>query len=136
MNVAFFLTPKRDVVWVPTSASVSEAIRLMRAGRYAAVQLLDEDGRYAGTLTEGDLLWHVVRPSLQTQQLTLEASVLTVRRRTNVRAVRIDVQVEVLVSRSIEQNFVPVTDDRDVFIGIVPRRPLIEHCARLAGLRS
>jgi hypothetical protein len=27
-----------------------------------------------------------------------------------------------------------VVDDREVFIGIVPRKPIIEHCARLAGL--
>ena len=39
-----------------------------------------------------------------------------------------------LVARASRQNFVPVVDDREVFIGIVRRQTIIEHCARRAGI--
>ena len=38
--------------------------------------------------------------------------------------------------RAANQNFVPVLDDCEVFIGIVPRKPIIEHCAFRVGILS
>ncbi len=46
-----------------------------------------------------------------------------------VRAVGIEAQVEELFSRALEQNFVPVVDSRDVFVGIVRRREILVHCS-------
>ena len=45
--------------------------------------------------------------------------------------VHIDAEMEELLSRATDQNFVPVVDSRDVFIGIVRRRDLIQYCLRL-----
>ncbi len=36
-----------------------------------------------------------------------------------------------LITLVIDQNFVPVIDDNDVFIGIVRRREVLEHYTRL-----
>jgi CBS domain-containing protein len=33
-----------------------------------------------------------------------------------------------LVERATSQNFVPVVDDKDAFIGIVTRRAIIKYC--------
>jgi predicted transcriptional regulator len=33
-----------------------------------------------------------------------------------------------LVDRATTQNFVPVVDDKDAFIGIVTRRSIIQYC--------
>ena len=40
-------------------------------------------------------------------------------------AVRVDVKMDELLNRSMSQNFIPVTDDRDYFIGIVTRQDII-----------
>jgi hypothetical protein len=58
-------------------------------------------------------------------------SLVDVPRRVTNLPVNIDAEVEELLSRAIEQNFVPVIDSRGVFIGIVRRRPIIEHCAQI-----
>jgi hypothetical protein len=64
-----------------------------------------------------------------------EVSLAEVPRRVVHRSVNIEAQVEQLLSLAAEQNFIPVVDSRDVFIGIVRRRVILEHCARLLGER-
>ena len=59
MNILFFLTPKSDVAFIYSDANLREAIDLMEAHRYSALPILTKQGRYAGTLTEGDLLWYM-----------------------------------------------------------------------------
>jgi CBS-domain-containing membrane protein len=43
--------------------------------------------------------------------------------------VHIDANMNDLISKAKAQNFVPVTDDRKQFIGIVRRSDIIEYCA-------
>jgi CBS domain-containing protein len=33
-----------------------------------------------------------------------------------------------LIARASQQNFVPVVDDKDTFIGIVTRKAIIKYC--------
>ena len=81
--------------------------------------LLQRDGRLV------DFLMEDLAPYSDAQ---VGASVRDVQRCTNNRAVHIDAKLETLVLRAAEQNFVPVLDDREVFIGIVRRRSIIEQC--------
>lgn len=125
MNVAFFLTPKADVAWVKTTATVRQAIERMEHHRYTAVPLLDPEGRFAGTLTEGDLLWFLKRhPALRFED-TERVPLAAVERRVALKPVHVDQDVEALLDLVVDQNFVPVVDDRDVFIGIVRRRSVL-----------
>ena len=127
MNIAFFLTPKADVAWVKTTSTVRQAIERMEHYRYTAVPLLAPDGQYAGTLTEGDLLWFMKEnPSIRfvdTEHIPLEM----VKRRMSVRPLRIDADIEALFNLVLDQNFVPVVDDREVFIGLVRRRAVLSY---------
>ena len=41
--------------------------------------------------------------------------------------VTISASIENLIIRAMETNFVPITDDRGMFIGIVTRRLIIKH---------
>ena len=42
-------------------------------------------------------------------------------------SVKISVDMKELYERALNQNFIPVTDDSGVFIGIVTRKDLISH---------
>ena len=49
------------------------------------------------------------------------------RRKDNV-PVRVTTSMHDLVERASHQNFVPVVDDKNAFIGIITRRAIIQYC--------
>jgi len=49
------------------------------------------------------------------------------RRKDNI-PVRVTAEMSDLVSRASGQNFVPVVDDKDAFIGIITRSAIIKYC--------
>lgn len=127
MNILFFLTPKEDVAYIQETDTLRQAMEKMEHRGYTAIPLLTEDGKYVGTVTEGDILWQLKRqgfPSLDTLE---HSSVSEVKRRREVRAVSVTESMESLLERVLEQNYVPVIDDKQSFIGIVTRRDVIRH---------
>jgi CBS-domain-containing membrane protein len=136
MNVAFFLTPKRYVVWLPNDATMRQAFDRMESTGYSALPVLDAAGHYTCTVTEGDLLRKLVgsERGMSIEQMSL-VPLDEVPVRKHVRATSIEVEIEHLLERAIEQNFVPVVDSRRAFIGIVRRREILEHFAQAVPKR-
>jgi len=54
--------------------------------------------------------------------------ILEISRRKDNIPVRVTTSMQELVERSSTQNFVPVVDDKDTFIGIVTRSAIIKFC--------
>lgn len=127
MNIAFFLTPKDQLVYLKYNATMRQALERMEYHRYTAVPLIDDEGRYVGTLTEGDLLWKLKNtPGFgfeQTHKISLE----DVPQRIKNEPIRIDAKIGHLIPLVQKQNFVPVVDDSGIFIGIVRRKDIIEY---------
>lgn len=131
INIAFFLIPKKEVVHLPVSATMRQAIERMEYHRYSAVPLLDTKGKYAGTLTEGDLLWKMKNTLGLTFENTDKIRITDIPRRIINEPVRIDAEINSLLNLASTQNFVPVVDDEETFIGIIRRREIIGYFARL-----
>lgn len=131
MNIAFFLVPKKEVVYLSPESTVRQALERMEYHRFSAVPLLDQDGRYVGTITEGDLLWKLKN----TPGLSFESSnkvyLKDVPQRMHNKPVHIDSEIEDLISLAKVQNFVPVVDDKSIFIGMIRRSEIIDYCAKL-----
>ena len=138
MNIAFFLTPKADVAWVPATCTVRQAIERMENHSYTAVPVLTPEGGYDSTLTEGDILWFMKQHPEVRFWDTERVLLAEVTRRMVLQPVNIDAEIEALLSLAIDQNFVPVVDGRGAFIGIVRRRSvLVFYRDRMsAALRS
>lgn len=129
MNIAFFLTPKHEVVCLTLNATLRQTLERMEYHRYTAVPILNEDGEYVGTVTEGDLLWHMKNSNSEVtfenaSKFMLKDVSLNMRNK----SVRIDSNMEDLINLAKVQNFVPVVDDMNRFIGIVRRSQIIEYC--------
>ena len=125
LNILFFLTPKEELAYVYEDYDVSETLAVMEGRRYAAIPVLKDSGEYLGTITEGDLLWAIKNGYGLDFRKAMRLPISSLPRRSDNRAVTISTDIDQLFAISLEQNFVPVVDDRDVFIGIVTRRNII-----------
>ena len=128
MNILFFLKPKSDLAFIYDYHTLRQAMEIMEYHKYSSVPIIDRDGKYIGTITEGDLLWGLKRLNLLDIKKSENISVMKIERRLDYRPVRADCDVEDLIGRAMEQNFVPVIDDQGNFIGIVTRKDIIGYC--------
>ena len=128
MNIAFFLTPKKEVVFESLSNTMRQAMERMEFHRYTAIPILDDDGKYTGTLTEGDLLWELKNTPELDFNNTSKVKISDLSMHMHFDPVHIDTNIEDLVAASISQNFVPVVDDNDIFIGIIKRSDILTYC--------
>lgn len=127
MNILFFLTPKKDVAFVPYNCTLRQALETMDQYRYTALPILNDQGMYVGTLTEGDLLRYIKGHASLNLKSAEDIRISSLPRRWHYKPVNIGCTMEELVEASIRQNFVPVIDDSKVFIGIIRRRHIIEQ---------
>ena len=131
MNILFFLTPKATCSYLYSDFSVRQALERMESSGYATIPILDRDGRYVGSLTEGDLLWAVKNLCGMDLKRTEGTNIMEIKHRKDYAPVSVNTDVEDLVAKAVDQNFVPVVDDKDSFIGIVTRRGIMRHCLNI-----
>lgn len=132
MNIAFFLTPKKDVICEKPSSTMRQALERMEHHRYTAIPLVDDKGRYVGTVTEGDILWKLKNTEDLNFKNTDKVLLAEVPRHMRNNPVNIHADIEDIISLAINQNFVPVVDDNNVFIGIIKRSDIINYCYKKA----
>lgn len=128
MNIAFFLTPKNEVVCESIESTMRQVIEKMEHHGYTAIPLIDKYGKYVGTLTEGDLLWKLKNTMNLNFRNTETVKVKDIPRRVKHKSVTISEDIESLINLAVNQNFVPVVDDEGIFIGIIKRSDIINYC--------
>ena len=128
MNILFFLTPKSEVAYLYEYYTIRQALEKMEYHRYSSIPIISKDGKYIGTITEGDLLWTLKNDFSLDLKSIEDICIDKVNRRKDNRPVSINADIEDLISKSMNQNFVPVIDDQDIFIGIIKRRDIIDYC--------
>lgn len=57
VNILFFLTPKSDVAYIFEDETLRQTLEKMEHRKFSCIPLLSLDGKYKGTISEGDLLW-------------------------------------------------------------------------------
>ena len=137
MNLLFFLTPKQDVLYIYEDFTLRQTLEKWANQRFATIPVLKCNGEYVGTITEGDILWGMKN----LHGLDLEASedvpIASFPRRRDYKAVTVTTDMPTLLRAAIDQNFVPVVDDRNVFIGMVRRTVLLKDMyGKYAGLMT
>jgi len=127
MEIRAFLYPKENVSYLTTSASMKDALECLAKCQFTAIPIIDEAGKYVGTLSEGDLLWKM----RDTPGLTFDnmdtVNVTEIRKRIFNESVRLNADFDDMLTLAADQNFVPVVDDEGVFLGIIRRKDIIEY---------
>lgn len=127
MNILFFLKPKAEVACVFDYHTVRQAMEIMEYYQYSVVPILDKEGKYVGSISEGDILWGLKEQKVFHLKQAEDIAVMKLKRRLDYVPVNIHADMEDLVKKSMQQNFVPVVDDQEKFIGIVTRKDIIGY---------
>ena len=130
MNILFLLTPKAKCAFLHDDDTMRQALERMESSGFAALPILNKDGSYRGTLTEGDLLWGIKKLGLTDLRNMEDHGIMEIAHRRDNTPVSVAAKPEDLVSTAVTQNFVPVVDDKDTFIGIVTRGAIIKYCSQ------
>lgn len=135
MNIAFLLTPKAELAFLYNDFSIRQALEKMNYHKYSAVPVINRDGKYCGTISEGDFLWFLVEgESGDLRKIDIKSvehiAISDIVKQDKNPAVRITATADELLERATNQNFIPVTDDSGSFIGIVTRKKIIDYLAK------
>ncbi|SFT28099.1 CBS domain-containing protein [Paenibacillus sp. BC26] len=130
MEISYFLLPKDKVSYLTTSATMKDAIEKLEACHYTAIPIIDEEGKYIGTLSEGDLLWKLKDTAGLTFDNMNEVPVSRLKKRIYNECVAIGAMMDDMLTLAADQNFVPVVDDNRIFLGIIRRKDIIAYYTR------
>jgi len=137
VNIASFLLPKSEVAYLHDDMTLRQGLEKLRRSGFTAIPVIDVEDRYVGVVSVGDFLWNILAYNQNLENITeknLES--MTVRdfiQSGKVKPACIDTAMEHLLECAKRQNFVPVIDDRNVFIGIVTRGDIIKYFVEKYG---
>lgn len=126
MNILFFMVPKEKVAFIYDDYSVRQALEKMQTYRYQAIPILNRDGQYVGTLSEGDLLWYIRDKQLNFGK-SEKTEITKIPRNKDHVSISVNKNIEDLIDAASKQNFIPVLDDFGSFIGIVTRKDIMQY---------
>lgn len=127
MNIMFFLIPKCDVAYVYDDFNVRQVLEKIDHYKYSAMPVIDRNGCYVGTICEGDLLTEIKEQCLLNIKMAENIPLLSISRRMDNKPVNAQADMEDLIGKAINQNFVPVVDDNNIFVGIITRKDIIQY---------
>jgi predicted transcriptional regulator len=126
-NIVTLLTPKAFLSYLESQCSLRQGLEKMRNHGFAAMPVVAKDGTYMGTVSEGDFLWQMLDNDLYTLKEQEKISISTIIRKGWNPPVKISATMDDILLRVMEQNFVPVIDDREKFMGIITRKSVIQY---------
>jgi CBS domain-containing protein len=127
MNILAFIKPKNNVVYVYDDDTLKEALSKLEHCRFTSIPILNREGNYVGTLTEGDLLWAIKNETNFDCKKAETIFVSQIRRFRDYVSINMNSNIDELIIKSTTENFVPVVDDHNLFIGIVTRKDIINY---------
>ena len=92
MNILFFLTPKSEVAYIFEDDTLRQTVEKMEHRKFSCIPLLSVDGRYTGTISEGDLLWGLKRLNTIDVKEMEDISIMAIPRRATYKPVHADAE--------------------------------------------
>ena len=125
MNVLRFILPKSSVEYIYKTSTVRQALEKMQYHHYVAIPVLDDEGRYVGTLRNDDLFKYFLEGGAFDARAAERDSVMSILDTEYSAPITHNATMNQLIENVREHNFVPVVDDRGCFIGIILRRDIL-----------
>ena len=100
VNILFFLTPKSDVAYIFEDETLRQTLEKMEHRKFSCIPLLSLDGKYKGTISEGDLLWGMKTLNVPNLKTAEGISIMAIPRRATYKAVHADSDMEDLLDKA------------------------------------
>lgn len=126
-SIAFLLKPKGLIGYITNTSTVRQALEKMRYHGYTAMPVITETGEFYGTINEGDFLWYFLDNAQIDMKDAEDVLLKEIMRLSWNPPVTIDVPLSRVLNRMLNQNFIPVVDDRNIFMGIITRKSVLMY---------
>lgn len=127
MDLLHFTIQKHNVVYAYDDLNLKEVYDLLENNHYTAIPVITRNGLYVGTITEGDILRFLINNENLKREDALSVKISTVTRLRDLEAIEQNSKIQDLILKSTNQNFVPIVDENNYFIGIVTRKEIINY---------
>ncbi len=127
MNILFFLTPKSDVDFINDDASLLKTLQKMQERNYSAIPIVSKTGKYIGTIQSGDILGCIKENFNLSLADAADLPLRNIKRIRDNKAINANSRIEDIFETILNQNFIPVVDDDDSFIGIITRSDVMKY---------
>ena len=126
VNLLIFLTPKSETLYLNQNSTVRQTLENFDIHKYSVVPLIDDDGFFVSTISEGDILSFIKNSCKFDISVAEKMKIKDLELYRPYKALPISTPMDEVVRLALEQNFIPIVDDRGVYIGIVKRKSIID----------
>ena len=125
MNIFRFILPKSSVEYLTDDSTVRQAYEKMRYHNYVAIPIIDNEGKYVGTIRNDDLFRYFLEDGKGSMRRAERERVVNIIKDGSIKPLYHTDTINTMAESLLEHNFAPVVDDRGCFIGIVLRRDVL-----------
>lgn len=132
MNLFNYFTPKSETFYINANSTIRQALEKFDTHKFSVVPLIDSNGMYVSTVSEGDILRYIKNDAHFDITIAEHTPIAQIEKYRPYKPCHTGVSTERVIELALEQNFVPLIDDRGVYIGIVKRKTILEYLRRQA----
>ena len=126
-SIIQLITPKKVTHYILDTSTIRQALEKFDAHKFSVVPLIDKDGHYVGTLSEGDILRFIKNNAKFDISVAENVPVNMIEHYRPYKCLKVDASIDEVYGLALDQNFVPLVDDRDFYIGIIKRKDVLLH---------
>ena len=125
MNILFFLKPKSELAYIYDYHTLRQAMEIMEYHKYSCVPILNKEGKYVGSITEGDVLWALKKLDIFNIKEAEDISIMKIKLRVDYQCVTAESDMEDLIGRAMEQNLYLLSTTRNILSVLLPDETLL-----------
>ena len=127
MNALSFLTPKVQTVYLKADCTLRQAIEKLKYHKFKVIPLIDDNGKYVGSLTSTDLFGYFSTCEITDIAQTEKIKLCEIIKSKHYKCCPLNATSSRVASLLITQLFVPLVDDRGIYCGIIERKKVFNY---------
>ncbi len=130
INIVKIMIPKVYTAYLNYNDTIQTGLEVFAECGYTALPVVKDNGEYAGCVTEGDFLRYILSAG------SFDAKIKTIIRGGFIKALKILTDEKQVLEALLDQNFVPIVDDRNCLCGIITRRSFMKYITEKYNIPS